>query len=130
MQIRQTVMLSTGALTLRAWGAGTADGRLMDLLTLTATLGELRREALAYEAGDVEPGVWAAFWRLAHASLEPGQALSAPLTWGDVLTVLDALWTLNDVEDAEGKLVGLTQRVQSMAARLRQAHLTAPSTSS
>lgn len=121
--IRYTLTLSTGTVTLQAWGIGVADGHLMELLTLTSTLGELRAEAFAFEADDVEPGVWAAFWRLTAASVAPGSVLPGPLTWGDCLTILDTLWRLNDVEEAEGKLAGLTARAASKAARLRQAQL-------
>lgn len=115
--IRQTTVLSTGPVMFCAWGAGTADGHLIDLFTLTATLGELRAEALAYEAADVEPAVWAAFWRLVRASTAPGYALKGPLTWSDVLTVLETLWELNDVEEAEGKLQGLTRRLEQFRTR-------------
>ncbi|AFD25903.1 hypothetical protein [Deinococcus gobiensis] len=124
--IRRTIVLSTGPVTLCAWGAGAADGHLIDLFTLTATLGELRREALAYEADAVEPQVWAAFWRLTAASVARGSALAGPLPWPDVLAVLDTLWDLNDVEEAEGKLGGLTRRLEQ--ARARQAPQTTPST--
>ena len=124
--IRRTIVLSTGPVTLWAWGAGVADGHLIDLFTLTATLGELRREALAYEADAVEPQVWAAFWRLTTASVAQGGTLAGPLPWPDVLAVLDTLWDLNDVEETEGKLAGLTRRLEQ--ARARQARQTTPST--
>lgn len=121
--IRQTIRLSTGHVTLCAWGVGTADGLLTDLLTLTATLGALRAEAetVTYDARDVEPAVLAAFWRLAQASLPPGMALAGPLTWNDVLTVLDALFDLNDVVEGESKLQGLTARAAATLERRRQA---------
>lgn len=117
LPIRRTLVLSTGPVTLCAWGAGTSDGHLVDLFTLTATLGELRREALAYEADAVEPQVWAAFWRLTAASVAPGNTLAGPLTWTDVLAVLEALWELNDVEEAESKVAGLTRRLEQVRQR-------------
>lgn len=131
LPVRQTVHLSGGAVTLRAWGAHVADGYLLDLLTLTATLGVLRDEWQEWRRGDVERPVWAAFWRLVHASLD-GCTLPERVTWGDRLALLDAMWQLNDLEAAEGKLTALTQRARRMLARLSQGQTsgqTTPSTS-
>lgn len=125
--IRQTVTLSGGSVTLRAWGVHVCDALLLDLLTLTATLGVLRDEWHEWRRGDVERPVWAAFWRLVHASLD-GCTLPERVTWGDRLALLDAMWQLNDLEAAEGKLTALTQRARRMLARLSQGQTT-PSTS-
>ena len=118
--IRQNVRLSGGTVTLRAWPATVADAHLSDLLTLTVTLGTLRDEWANFQRGDLEPGVWAAFWQLAHASLEAGSALPRPLTWNDRLELLTSMWELNDVEASEKRLAGLTARAHQ-ALRRRQA---------
>lgn len=117
--IRQTVQLSSGHVTLRAWPASTADGHLLDLLTLTATLGHLRDEWQAYRREDVTPEVWGAFWRLVNASLEAGSELPKPLSWPDRLALLMAMWELNDVEEAEGKIKALSLRVAKLRQRAR-----------
>lgn len=127
--IRKNVRLSGGTVTLRAWPATVADAHLSDLLTLTVTLGALRDEWQAFHRGDLEPGVWAAFWRLVHASLEAGSALPRPLTWNDRLELLTAMWELNDVEETAGKLMALTQRSAQLLTRI-QGQTTPPSTSS
>ncbi|WP_027459264.1 hypothetical protein [Deinococcus murrayi] len=122
--IRQLVQLSGGTVTLRAWGAHVADAHLLDLLTLTVTLGQMREGWHEWRRGDVEPGVWAAFWRLVHASLD-GCPLPERLTWGDRLALLAAMWDLNDLEDADPKLTALTRRAQRMLTRLSQGRATA-----
>lgn len=127
LPIRQTVRLSAGVVTLRAWPASVVDGYLLDLLTLTATLGSLREAGQDFRRGDVEPGIWAAFWRLAHASVELGQALPQTLTWQDRLTLLNAMYELNDIEATEGKWSGLMERTSRLLRRMHdhQAHQTA-----
>ncbi|MFK7601888.1 hypothetical protein ACI3L1_06715 [Deinococcus sp. SM5_A1] len=127
--IRQNVRLSGGTVTLRAWSCSVADSYLSDMLTLTVTLGTLRDEWHAFKRGDLEPGVWASFWRLVHASLEAGSALPQPLNWNDHLELLTAMWELNDVEEAAGKLMALTQRSARLLTRI-QGQTTAPLTSS
>lgn len=127
--IRQTVALRGGAVTLRAWPASVADAQLHDLLTLTMTLGVLRESLDQMDSTDwrdVTPEVWAAFWRLVQASLTPGQRLPRPLGWADRLRLLNAMWELNDVEDAEKRLTGLTARAVRLSQR-SQARMTAPS---
>lgn len=128
LPIRQTLQLKAGVVTLRAWPASVADGHLLELLTLTGTLGTLHEAAGQYRRGDVEPGIWAAFWRLVRASLEPGQELPQPLTWGDRITLLNAMYELNDIEDTEGKWRGLTEGAARLLKRVhhRQARQTAP----
>lgn len=121
LPIRQTIQLSGGAVTLRAWPATVADGLLWDLLTLTGTLGHLRDAWGEYTRADVEPGIWAAFWRLTHASLEAGSTLPEQLTWNDRLTLMTAMYDLNSVEEAEGKLQTLTARAQRLLNRARAA---------
>lgn len=120
LPIRTTLALSGGRVTLRAWPASVGDARLLDLLTLTATLGALLEAPDSYHHGDVEPGVWAALWRLVDASLEEGERLPAPLTWGDTLSLMAALYDLNDVAEAEGKLRGLMERSSRLLERLRR----------
>lgn len=128
LPVRKTVTLSGGSVVLHAWGADVADALITDLLTLTLTLSLLREEWHAFTRGDVEPLVWASFWRLVQASL--GRApLPRPLTWNDRLALLDAMFELNDVEAAEGKLTALTRRARRMLERLSRAHPTPPSTS-
>lgn len=119
--IRKTVQLSGGAVTLRAWPATVADAHLLDLLTLCATLGQMREEWQEFTPGDVEPQLWPAFWRLAEASLEAGSRYPAPLSWLDCLTVLNAMWELNDMEEAEGKLKALSSRAVRLLKRTREA---------
>ena len=119
--IRQTVTLSGGNVTLRAWGARVADAYLSDLLTLSVTLGAMREQWHELRPGDLEPVIWEAFWRLTQASLEPGCVLPGPLTWHDCLTVLEALFDLNDVEEAEKKAQALSGRVTRLLERARQA---------
>lgn len=118
--IRKTVQLSSGAVTLRAWPARVADANLLDLLTLCATLGHLREEWLAYRREDVTDEVWGSFWRLVQASLEAGAVLPKPLTWGDRLALLDVMFELNDVEEAESKMQALTSRAQRLLNKARE----------
>lgn len=117
LPIRQTVMLRSGAVTLQAWGARAVDSHLLDLLTLTMTLGTLRDDWQEFSRADVEPGIWAAFWRLLNASLLTPQRFP-DLGWDDRLTLLNAMWQLNDVEEAEGKLNAVTSRADRVLARL------------
>lgn len=117
--IRQTVTLTGGAVTLRAWGADVADGHLWELLTFSATLAGAREEWHTLSRQDIDAGAWAAFWRLVHLSLVDGSKLPDKLTWNDRLKLLDALWTLNDVEDAEGKVQALSQRTKSLLQRMQ-----------
>lgn len=124
LPIRQTVMLRSGAVTLQAWGARGADSYLLDLLTLTMTLGTLRDDWQEFNRADVEPGIWAAFWRLLNASLLTPQRFP-DLGWDDRLSLLEAMYQLNDVEAAEGKLSALTSRAQQMLNRLSQGQTTA-----
>lgn len=119
--IRKTVQLSGGAVTLRAWPATVADAYLLDLLTLSATLGQMREEWQDFTPGDMEPRIWPAFWRLAEASVETGSSYPLPLSWLDCLTVLEALWELNDMEAAEGKLTALSSRALNLLRRVRSA---------
>ena len=133
LPIRQTVRLSIGHVTLHAWPAATEQGRLLDLLTLTAHLSVLREADGDWQPGDVEPGIWRAFWRLLDASLP--ERPSGALTWADVLTLLEAMWTLNDVAAQEKKLTGLMERASNLLERMRhqaenQDHQTTPSMSS
>ena len=130
LPIRQSIRHSAGSVTLRAWPETVAEAHLADLLTFTATLGALREDWHEFAREDMESGVWAAFWRLVQASLERGAALPRPLTWDDRLTLLTAMWDLNSLEDAEGKLTALTQRAARMVARLSQGLPTTASTSS
>ena len=97
-------------------------------MTLVATLGEIRTQIQADEPAytwdalrrsDLERDVWAAFWRLVHASLEPGSALPERLSWNDRLTLLLAMYDLNDLEAAEGKLRGLTDRTVQTLTRMQ-----------
>lgn len=127
--IRENVRLSAGTVTLRAWPATVADANLSDLLTLTITLGAMRDEWQTFQRSDLEPGVWGAFWRLVHASLEPGSILPKPLNWNDRLLILTALYSLNDVEEAEKKMLALTQRSARLLTRI-QGQTTPRSTSS
>ena len=118
LPIRQTLRLTSGSVTLRAWPETVAQAHLTDLLTLTVTLGAAREEWHALSPGDIEPRVWAAFDRLLDASVQPGSALPRPLSWADYLTALEALWTLNDLEDADPKLTASLQSAGRMLARL------------
>ena len=125
--ISMTVVLSHGNVSLRAWGAHLTDALTLDLLTVTATLGELREGGWqGVSKADIEQTVWGPFWRLVHLALEQGAVLPARITWGDRLALLETLWRLNSLEEAEGKLQGLSQRVQRAMARrmnqLTQAH--------
>lgn len=117
--IRQTVTLTGGSVTLRAWGADVADGHLWELLTFSATLAGAREEWHTLTRQDIDAGAWSAFWRLVHLSLVDGSKLPERLTWGDRLSLLDALWQLNDVEGAEGKLTALSQRTKSLLTRMQ-----------
>lgn len=131
--IRQTLRLSLGHVTLHAWPAQTEQGHLLDLLTLTVHLGVLHEAGSDWQPEDVEPHIWAAFWRLLDASLP--QRPPGPLTWGDVLTLLEGMWELNDVREQEKKLLGLMERASSLSEKLRRqaerhAPQTAPLTSS
>lgn len=126
--IRATVRLSSGTVTLRAWGAHVADAYLTDLLTLTATLGLMREQWHEYRRGDMEPQVWAAYWRLVHASLDDC-TLPERLTWADRLDLLGTLFDLNDLDLSAGKLTALTTRAANSLTR-RQVRATTTASSS
>lgn len=128
MRITQTVRLTGGTVVLRPWGAHVVDAYLLDLLTLTATLGMMREQWQEFTGGDVEPQVWASFHRLVDASLD-GTPLPAPLSWADVLNILTVLWELNDLDAAEGKLAALRTRAASMLTRLSSQGHSSPMTS-
>lgn len=132
LPVRDTIQLSGGSVTLRAWPATLADAHLMDLLTLTATLTHLQDQWEDYQRRDIEPPIWAAYWRLVHASLEPGSTLPERLTWRDRLALLTAMWELNSLEDAEGKLTALRSHATRLMARIQsaQGRTTPPSMSS
>ena len=131
--IHLTVPLSRGSVTLRAWGAHQTDALTLDLMTVTGTLGELRGGEYPDATPQmVEQHIWQAFFRLVRLSLD-----GIPLpqtTFMDRLLLLEAMWELNDVEVALGKLKGLSERAQQAMSRhlatLTQAHQTTPSTSS
>lgn len=129
--IYQTVRLSRGHVTLRAWSATNAPGHLLDLLTLTATLGHIREEWQAYDRRDISPEVWGAFWRLVKASTggEDAPSLPSPITLADRFRLLEAMWELNDVEEIEGKLTALAQRAARMLDRLSQGQMTTSTSS-
>lgn len=126
--IRQTVTLTGGSVTLHAWGADVADAHLFDLLTFTSTLSIIRENWEDIDRRDVQPEVWGTFWRLINASLR-GQELPRPVTWADRLTLLAALWDLNDPQELESKLDALSRRAGNRLAQLTQGHPTPPSTS-
>ena len=123
--VRQVVTLSGGSVTLKAWGANVADGHLLDLLTFTALIGGWAQAGLTagdtptFDTGELEqPRLLTVFDRLAEASaLTP---LPRPLSYRDLLTLAGAMWELNDVEDAAGKLMALTSRAQHRMDRIRQ----------
>lgn len=118
LPIRQTVRLSLGHVTLHAWPAATEQGHLLDLLTLTLTLAALRDAEGDWSPEDVEPGIWQAFTRLLDASTP--ERPPGPLTWPDVITLLDAMWELNDVEETAKKQTGLTRRAGNLLERLQR----------
>ncbi|GGR68231.1 hypothetical protein GCM10008959_32900 [Deinococcus seoulensis] len=126
--VRQTVTLTGGSVTLHAWGADVADAHLFDLLTFTSTFALIREHWEDIARQDVQPEMWAAFWRLTRASLR-GQELPQPLTWADRLALLTAMWDLNDPPELEGKLDALSRRAGSRLAQLTRGHPTPPSTS-
>lgn len=76
LPIRQTVRLSSGSVTLRAWGESVAEAHLTDLLTLTATLGAMREAWHEFDRTDAEPGVWGRV--LAARTCQPGARQRAP----------------------------------------------------
>ncbi|MVN86908.1 hypothetical protein GO986_09035 [Deinococcus sp. HMF7620] len=117
LPVRRVVPLTGGMVTLHAWPATVAEGHLHDLLAFTQTLGALREDwqELAYD--DVEPAVWGMFWRLVQASLR-GQALPRPVSWADRVELVGAMWELNDLEAAEGKLTALLQRAEQRRLRV------------
>lgn len=119
LQLSQHVTLSGGTVTLRAWGAHVADGLLIDLFTVTSTLGAMRDHWAEFGRVDAQRTVWAAFRRLVEASLD-GCSLPPTLTWNDRLLLLEGMWELNDLEVSEKRLAGLTKRAQQMHRR-RQA---------
>jgi hypothetical protein len=127
LPIRQSVRLSRGVVVLRAWPARVADAHLHELLTLTATLGHIRESWQEVRRQDVTAEVWSAFWRLVRASLEQGSTLPGRLTWMDRLYLLEAMWVLNDLEEAESKVTALNQRVIQAFHRV-QGQTTRPST--
>ena len=118
LPIRQTVRLSTGHVTLHAWPAATEQGYLLDLLTLTAHLGVLHEAEGDWQPEDVEPAIWRAFWRLLDASLP--ERPSGALTWADILSLLEAMWSLNDVGEQSKKLTGLMGRASNLLERMRR----------
>ena len=111
-----TLRLQYGTVALRGWDDRVADAYLLDLLILTNTLTHIRTEWSAYRAADVQRDVWAAYWRLVHASLD-GTPLPHRVTWADRLKILEALWVLNDLEDTDPKLTALDLRAKGLQGR-------------
>jgi hypothetical protein len=121
LPVRMNVNLSGGSVTLTAWGAEVLDSRLRDLALLTeAFTPEMRSAWGQFKAGDIEAHLWPAFWRLANSALPKGETWPARLSWTDRLTVLNALWELNDLEEAEVKLKALAVRQAALMKRLAQ----------
>lgn len=119
LPIRMNINLSGGSVTLTAWGADVLDSRLRDLALLTeAFTPEMRVHWQEFKQGDVEAHLWPAFWRLANSALPQGETWPSKLSWTDRLVVLDALWELNDLEVAAGKLKALAERQASLMKRL------------
>lgn len=118
LPIRETVTLSTGTVTLRAWGANVADAYLIDLLKISATLAALREHWQDFRREDIEHDLWPAYWRLVQASLD-GCTLPRNLSWNDRLLLLDAMWSLNDVEAGEGKLNALSRQAETRLRRVQ-----------
>lgn len=131
--ITLTVPLARGSVSLRAWGAHQTDALTLDLMTVTASLGELRGGEYPDATPDmIESHIWQAFFRLLRLSLD---GTPIPKTsFAERMRLLEAMWVLNDMEAAEGKLNGLILRAELAMARrlslLGQAHPTPPSTSS
>lgn len=111
IKARQTVITSRGTLTLQAWDSRTAEAHLLDLLAVQAVFEQARGEWEELRKRDVEQSVWDAFWRLVRASLVPGEEIPGGLTWRDRISILSALWSLNDVEEIEGELNALRDRM-------------------
>lgn len=123
LKIRETVRLSRGAVVLQGWPAATADTHLLELATLTATLFQVRQDWASLTREDIDPQVWAAFWRLVNASLVPGQTLPQGLSWADRHRLLDAMWELNELEELEapkGKVTALHRRLTRTLTRLQR----------
>lgn len=120
--INLTVPLSHGSVSLRAWGAHMTDALTLDLMTMTATLAELMANPPEdLEVGDVEGGVWAAFHRLLSYSLD-GTIAPTATTFAERVALLSAMWELNSLPEALGKLAALGERAgRAMAARLAPA---------
>lgn len=107
---RLSVPLERGTVVLTDWPVTVVDAHLTDILTLSDLLGPIRDDWTDIRPGDIESATWEAFWRLVRASLEPGSELPSRMTWTDRLTLLEAMWLLNDLEEAQGKREALTAR--------------------
>ena len=131
--ITLTVPLARGSVSLRAWGAHQTDALTLDLMTVTGSLGELRGGEYPDATPEmIEGHIWQAFFRMLRLSLD---GTPIPKTsFAERMSLLEAMWVLNDMEAAEGKLQGLIERATAeMNRRLKlldQAHPTPHSTSS
>lgn len=118
IQARRTVVTSKGTLTLQAWDSRTADAYLLDLLAVQSVLDAARDDWHNMRTRDVEKHVWDAFWRLVRASLVPGSEIPGGLGWRDRVSILTAMWELNDVQEVVGELNALRVRAEARMARL------------
>ena len=122
----RTLTLSGGTVTLRALGAHVLDAYTIDLITIGMTFRLVREHAGELTRDALEPGVWGAFWRVIHASLD-GTPLPERLTWGDRMRLLEGVWDLNDLEVADPKLEALTTKAaRKVEATLTRQGLTTP----
>lgn len=125
--IRVVVQLSSGTVTLQAWGEDVAEMHAVDILRISSTLLHAAEEWEEYERGDIDARLWASFWRVVNASLYRCD-LPRPVSWGDRLTLLLALMDLNDMgEPDDPKWIALRERtLREIARQLPQGLTTAP----
>lgn len=139
--LRQTLTLSQGTVTLEMWSATTQEANFMDILRIVAVLLAFYDEDhddvdgsgtpqpgrwLDFKKTDVNKPVWDAFWRLIRASLTPGSELPRHMSFGDRLTLLESIRTLNDLSDARKKLLALSAGMQETLLVMEAVNLNSP----
>ena len=122
-----SVPLRRGTVVLREWSMQTVDAHLRDILNFSDIVGPLRDDWTDFRPGDLEEDLWESFWRLVRASLVEGSELPVRITWLDRLTLAEAMWALNDLDEAAGKRKALTERRdKALQAAIRRGVLLNP----
>lgn len=91
------------------------------MMRVSATFQIARQDWQAMEKQDFTQDVWDAFWQLVNASLVPGSKLpKGGVTLADRWALLEAMWSLNDLDEAEGKAAALETRMTRRLTRMAE----------